>query len=206
MKFRIGIPVFVLIRPRGGGFVYSDDEVDVMKRDVHVARDEGADGIVIGALDNDGCVNLAITRDLIDAGGALPATFHRAFDATADPAAALDALIGAGVTRVLTSGAAPTAIEGSDVIARLVSQAGDRIVVMAGGGIRDHNVGEIIARTGVREVHARISSLSHQTGEGAGPPLRLRKPLPEDENVWEELDEARMRALIDLAQPAHPRK
>ena len=200
MKFRIGIPVFVLIRPRGGGFVYSDDELEVMKRDVHVARDEGADGIVIGALDNGGRVNLAITRELIDAGGELPATFHRAFDATRDPASALDALIGAGVTRVLTSGGAASAREGTDVIARLVDQAGDRIVVMAGGGVREHNVREIIARTGVSEVHARISSVSGQPGERADPPMRLRRPLPEDENVWEELDEPRMRALVDIVQ------
>jgi copper homeostasis protein len=200
VKFRLRIPAFVLIRPRGGGFVYSDEEMEVMKRDVHVARAEGADGIVIGALDAAGQLDAEITSALIDAGGGIPVTFHRAFDATLDLESALDVLVRAGVSRVLTSGGAATALEGVDVIARLVAQAGNRIVVMAGGGIREQNVREIIARTGVSEVHARISSVSHALGERPTRPVRLRKPLPDDENAWEELDETRMRAFISLAQ------
>ncbi|MDQ3675073.1 MAG: copper homeostasis protein CutC [Gemmatimonadota bacterium] len=200
VKSRIDIPVFVLIRARGGGFVYSDDEVEVMKRDVEVARDGGADGVVIGALDAEGHVDVAITRELTASAGELPVTFHRAFDSTSDLAEALEVLIGAGVGRVLTSGGAAMALEGADAIARLVQQARGRITVMAGGGIREHNVRQIMARTGVSEVHARISSLAHST-RGSSPPMRLRKPLPDDENVWEELDEMRMRALVGFAQP-----
>jgi copper homeostasis protein len=100
----------------------------------------------------------------------LPVTFHRAFDSSSDPSQALEMLIDLGVSRVLTSGGAPTAIQGSDVIARLVDKADDRIVVMAGGGIREHNVREVIARTGVAEVHGRM------------------------------IDEVQMRALVSLAR------
>lgn len=191
----------MLIRPRGGGFVYSGEDVEVMKRDVEIARDAGADGIVLGALDSGSVVDPAITSGLVNASRGLAVTFHRAFDATSDLASALEMLIDAGVSRVLTSGGAATALEGAEMIARLVGQAGNRIVVMAGGGIREHNVREIIARTGVSEVHARIGSLTQSSAERVTPPVRLRKPLPADENVWEEIDEVRMRALIGLAQP-----
>jgi copper homeostasis protein len=104
------------------------------------------------------------------------------------------------VSRVLTSGGAVTALEGADVIALLVEQADDRIVVMAGGGIREQSVREVIARTGVSEVHARISAVARTPSERRSRPMRLRKPLPDDENAWEELDETRMRAFIGLAQ------
>lgn len=200
VKSRIRIPVFVLIRPRGGGFVYADEDADVMKRDVKIARAYGADGIVIGALDVNGRVSTAITGDLIEEAGGLPVTFHRAFDCTSDQAEALEMLIEAGVGRVLTSGGVGTALDGADSIARLVAQAAGRIVVMAGGGIREHNVREVIARTGVTEVHARISSAVPSTGDRSSPQARLRKPLPDDENAWEELDETRMRTLIGLTR------
>jgi copper homeostasis protein len=155
---RVRIPVFVLVRPRGGDFVYSADEVDVMKRDIDVARQHGVAGIVIGALERDHRVDAATTRQLVEASAGLPVTFHRALDFTPNLFNALEHLTEIGVSRVLTSGGAPTALEGVDVIARLVDQAQDRITVMAGGGIRDHNVRDVVRQTGVREVHARVTS------------------------------------------------
>ena len=199
VKSRIGIPVFVLIRPRGGGFVYSDEDAGVMIRDVEVARTHGVDGIAIGALDVNGRVSAEITRDLIEKAAGLPVTFHRAFDYTSDRAEALEMLIDAGVSRVLTSGGASTALEGAEAIAQLVAQAAGRIVVMAGVGIREHNVREVIDRTGVTEIHARISSVV-QSGERPSQSPRLRKPMPDDENAWEELDATRMRTLIGLTR------
>ena len=198
VKARVRVPVSVLIRPRGGRFVYSNAEMEVMRRDVRVARAEGADGIVIGGLDTSGLVDVAMIGELTGTAQGLPVSFHRAFDATTDLAQALEMLIGAGVGRVLTSGGAATAVEGATTIARLVDQARGRITVMAGGGIRENNVREIITTTGVSEVHARISSVSHSAAEGSSRAVRLRKPLPEDENAWEEIDEMRMRALIGL--------
>ena len=153
---RTQIPVVVLIRPRAGGFVFSDDEIDAMSRDIERARTMGIAGIVTGALTPDGRVDVERTRTLVNATAGLPVTFHRAFDSTANLPNALEQLIDLGVSRVLTSGGAATALEGAPVIAALVDQARERIAIMAGGGIREHNVRDVIARTGVREVHARL--------------------------------------------------
>ena len=150
------LPVFVLIRPRAGDFVYTDDEIDLMSREVETAAIIGVAGIVTGALTSDYSVDVEQTRALVNAAAGLPVTFHRAFDSTMIKTDALEQLIDLGVTRVLTSGGAPTALEGAEVIAALVNQAGDRITVVAGGGIREHNVSDVIARTGVREVHTRF--------------------------------------------------
>ena len=150
------LPVFVLIRPRAGDFVYADDEIDLMTRDVATAGIIGVAGIVTGALTADRRVDVEQTRALLKAASGLTVTFHRAFDSTINKPDALEQLIDLDVTRVLTSGGAPTALEGAEVIAALVTQARDRITVVAGGGIREHNVGDVIARAGVREVHTRL--------------------------------------------------
>ena len=150
------LPVFVLIRPRGGGFVYSDDEIDAMARDIELAGRMGIAGIVTGALKSRGCVDVERTRTLLKAAAGLPVTFHRAIDSTVNLPDALEQLIDAGASRVLTSGGAATALEGADAIAALVAQAHERIAIVAGGGIREHNVRDVLARTGVGEVHARL--------------------------------------------------
>ena len=150
------LPVFVLVRPRVGDFVYADDEIDLMTRDIETAANIGIAGIVTGALTSDRRVDVEQTRALVKAAGGLPVTFHRAFDSAINMPDALEQLIELGVTRVLTSGGAPTALEGAEVIAALVTQARDRITVVAGGGIREHNVSDVITRTGVREVHSRF--------------------------------------------------
>jgi copper homeostasis protein len=161
---RIRLPVFVLIRPRAGDFVYSTSEFDVMVRDIELTRTMGIAGIVTGALDASGRVDVKRTRSLVKAAGGLPVTFHRAIDSTADLPAALDDSIEAGVTRVLTSGGAPTAREGVKVIAALVLQGRERVSIIAGGGIREHNVREVIARTGAREVHGRLVDEAQMRG------------------------------------------
>jgi copper homeostasis protein len=153
---RMRLPVFVLIRPRAGDFVYSDDEFDQMIGDTELAGRLGIAGIVTGALTPDGRVDVERTRTLVEAAAGLPVTFHRAIDSTVDLPAALEEAIEAGASRVLTSGGAATAVEGVDLIAALVTEAGERITVIAGGGIREPNVRDVIARTGVREVHARL--------------------------------------------------
>jgi copper homeostasis protein len=140
---RVSIPVFVMVRPAA---VYAID----------VARAAGASGIVLGQLRGDRTVAVALTRGLIAAARGLPVTFHRAFDETPDLAESLEHVIEAGAARVLTAGGRGTAMEGVERIAALVAQAQGRITILAGGGVRAHNVAEIIARTGVREVHARF--------------------------------------------------
>jgi copper homeostasis protein len=195
-KSAVSLPLFVMIRPRGGGFVYSDAERDVMRRDVVVAREHGAHGVVIGGLRHDGSVDLPLVRSLVEAARALPVTFHRAFDFTGDLEGSLESLVTAGVQRVLSSGGAPTAAEGAAVLATLVRRAGSRLAVMAGGGVREENVASLVSTSGVREVHVRLTRLTRGGDAVSRGPLRLRKPLPVDEMAWEETDEQRVRSFV----------
>lgn len=155
---QVALPVFVMIRPRAGSFVFTAEEVDVMRRQAKQARTLGARGLVAGALDDRGHIATTVVAALVREAHGLPVTFHRAFDLLADMDAVVDELASLGVARVLTSGGAPTALAGVDVLARLVRRAGDRLVVVAGGGVRAHNVRDIVARTGVREVHGRFGT------------------------------------------------
>jgi copper homeostasis protein len=194
-KEAVSIPVFVMIRSRGGGFQYSESERDVMLRDVIAARELGADGIVTGALLSDNTIDLETVRLLGEAAGDCPVTFHKAFDLTPDLCASLDLLIDAGVNRVLTSGGAAAALDGVPKLAELVRRAGSGITVIAGGGVRQENVEPIVAGSGVREVHVRLTRLMRDSS--ASPPIRLRKALPDDDLAWEETDEARVRSFVE---------
>jgi len=188
-----------MIRPRGGSFVYEEGEIGVMLRDIELAKAMGARGIVVGALTADGRIDLKQTRALVRGAGDLPVTFHRAFDFATKAGESLEELIEAGVSRVLTSGGANTALEGAPRISALVSQARGRIGIVAGGGIRENNVHEVIALSGVNEVHARISSIVGGGVRSRSPKIKLRKKLPDNESAWEELDESRMRDLVQKA-------
>lgn len=152
---RAGVPVFVMIRPRGGDFHFNEDELDVMCRDIASARAAGAHGIVSGALEAGGAIDHASTRELVGAAGPLPFTFHRAFDLVPDLPEALAVLRTLGVSRILTSGGASSALVGGDVIAGLMQRAGTSMTIIAGGGVRAGHVAELVRRTGVNEVHAR---------------------------------------------------
>ena len=195
-KAAVSIPVFVMIRPRGGSFVYSEAERDVMRRDVIIARELGADGIVIGGLLRNGTIDVALVRCLVETARGLPITFHRAFDLTLDLAASLEVLAGVGVQRVLTAGGAATAFEGATVLAELVRRSESRIVVMAGGGVREENVRALVNVSGVNEVHVRLTRLTHGDSAGTSRELRVRRPLPQDEAAWEETDEQRVRSFV----------
>jgi copper homeostasis protein len=148
------IPCVAMIRPRAGHAVYEPAEIERMIEAIARARSLGASGFALGALDKRGDVDRAALRALLDAANPLPVTFHRAFDEASDRKAALEALIEVGVKRVLTSGGARTAVEGSSVIRELVGQARGRITIIAAGGVRAHNAAEIVAATGVREIHS----------------------------------------------------
>lgn len=155
VKRRVRIPVAMMVRPRGGSFVYSASELDSMRRDVDVVREHGADVVVIGVLDSAGEVDQRFTRELVDRAAGTPVTFHRAFDAAADLPRALQALMDAGVSRVLTGGGPGTALQGVDMLASFVRQANGRISIMPGGKVRAENVAEVVVRSGATEVHAR---------------------------------------------------
>ena len=152
---RVSIPVFVMIRPRGGDFVYAPEEIEKMVNDIAMVRDTAAAGIVTGALTREFHLDLDTMQQLVDAAGDLAITFHRAFDRLSD-GHGLNPLIELGVTRILTSGGKSSALVGADNIERLVRAAGADITILAGGFVRARNVREVVQRTGVREVHSRF--------------------------------------------------
>jgi copper homeostasis protein len=195
-KDAVSIPVFVMVRPRGGGFVYTAAERDVMRRDIGVASDLGADGIVVGGLLPNGAIDRELVEMLVGEAKGLPVTFHRAFDLTPELDTSLEILAKAGVERILTAGGTTTAREGASTLATLVRQAGSRIVVMAGGGVREENVRELVATSGVREVHVRLTHVTVGEEPPARRDLRVRRPLPNDEAAFEETDEARVRSFV----------
>jgi copper homeostasis protein len=151
----VNVPVMVMIRPRGGSFVYTAHELDTMRRDIETARTLGVDGVVLGVLDARNEIDAYRCRELIDIADGLPVTFHRAFDRVPDQIYALETLIELGVERVLTSGGAETAQRGIDALRDLVEEAEGHLTILAGGGVRDQNVAEIVREAGVREVHLR---------------------------------------------------
>jgi copper homeostasis protein len=151
------IPVHALIRPRAGGFIYSDAEVALMETDILAAREAGLAGVVIGATTAAGVLDADVIRRLIDAAQGLDLTLHRAIDVVEDMDATLDLAIELGFSRVLTSGGARHAEEGIDVIDRLAKRGSGRISIMPGGGVRPENAGRFLAIAGVRELHASCS-------------------------------------------------
>jgi copper homeostasis protein len=152
---RVDIPVFVMIRPRGGSFVYTAHELHAMRRDIERAHELEADGVVFGVLDTRNEIDAYRCRDLLDVADGMPVTFHRAFDRITDQPHALETLIELGIGRVLTSGGAETAESGVDALRDLVEMGEGSISILAGGGVRDKNVAEIVRETGVMEVHLR---------------------------------------------------
>jgi copper homeostasis protein len=151
------LPIVAMLRPRAGGFVYSNGEFETMLRDV--AGMEAVEGLAFGFLHADGTIDRARCRQTIDAVGAREAVFHRAFDVVPDPLIALEQLIELGFKRVLTSGQAATALEGVELIRRLIKQAAGRIVILPGSGIRSYNVAELLKRSDCRQVHGTFSTI-----------------------------------------------
>lgn len=155
---KVGITMNVLIRPRGGDFLYTEEEVRIMEEDIRLASELGADGIVVGALTKDGNVDMEVCRRLIKAAGNLDITFHRAFDMVCDADKALEDVISLGCKRILTSGLMPSAEEGIDMLRHLVDKAAGRISIMPGAGVCPENAGKIIMCTGATEIHASARS------------------------------------------------
>ncbi|MDF1503292.1 copper homeostasis protein CutC [Roseisolibacter sp. H3M3-2] len=193
---RLRIPLFVIVRPRGGDFLHDAEELAVMRRDVAEARRLGADGVVVGALTPAGRVDAGAVRALLDAARALAVTFHRAFDAARHADEALDALVALGIDRVLTSGGAPTAPEGAAALGALVRRAAGRLTVLAGGGLTAANVGAVVAASGVREVHVRgaerVGSGMRYRRAGVG----VSKPYVPDEFSRVVTDAARIAEVV----------
>jgi copper homeostasis protein len=155
----IHIPIFVMIRPRAGDFVYSPDELAQMKKNIAAAKDAGASAVVFGILKPDHTVDIDRTRELVAFAQPLPVTFHRAFDECPDLSQALEDVVRAGASCILTSGGAASAPEGAAKIAKLVTVAGERITLVPGAGIQARNILQLAAATGALEFHSGLSTV-----------------------------------------------
>ena len=150
------LPIFPIIRPRGGDFLYTEEEFQVMLKDTRFCKEVGCEGVVIGMLDIDGHIDLERTAALINAAYPLEITFHRAFDRCRDPFKALEDLIKIGCQRILTSGQQPAAPAGKDMIRDLLTEADSRIVIMPGSGVRKENIKMLAEHTGAVEFHSSL--------------------------------------------------
>jgi copper homeostasis protein len=167
VRATVRVPIFAMVRPRGGDFVYSAAEFQEMRAAIDVARAAGMDGVVLGLLLGDARVDVVRTAELVRAAAPLPLTFHRAFDESADLFVALEDVVATGARRLLTSGGAVTAPEAVARIAELVRRGRGRIVILPGSGITAGNVGEIAVSTGAVEFHAGLSSVAGRGAEAS---------------------------------------
>jgi copper homeostasis protein len=158
IRGQLRIPIFTMIRPRPGDFVYSATEFAAMKVEIGSAKKVGMNGVVLGILDSKRNMDVARTRELVELARPLPTTFHRAFDECGDLLQTLEDAIRTGASRILTSGGAPTALEGAAMLASLVAAAQSRIVIVPGAGINASNVAEIAEKTRAREIHSGLGS------------------------------------------------
>ncbi len=193
----VDIDIMVMIRPRGGDFFYTDWELDVMEKDIAECRKIGVAGVVFGMLEKDGQVARTQVQRMVEATGPdLSVTFHRAFDVSAAPFAALETLIELGVSRVLTSGQAGTVPEGKEMIRQLVDRATGRIGILPGCGITPENVAEIVAYTGVSEFHAPAFTTLESPMTHRNPAVYMGIPgLPEYERKT--TSEAKVRRFLE---------
>jgi copper homeostasis protein len=158
VRSRVSIAVHPIIRPRPGDFCYSEDEFECMRRDIEIAKSEGADGVVIGILQPNGNVDIQRTRELVELAKPLSVTFHRAFDMSADLLQALEDVCAAGANRILTSGGEQSCLQGLPTIAGLVKSSRGRISIMAGGRIGISDAATIIEQTRVAEIHVGLAT------------------------------------------------
>jgi copper homeostasis protein len=195
VRHNVNIPLHVIIRPRGGDFLYSKQEVEVMREDIEIAKTLGTHGIVIGCLTPEGEIDKDLTDKLLKLARPLSVTFHRAFDMCRNAEKALEDLITLGVDRVLTSGQEASCLEGMELIASLQKQAAGRIIVMPGGGITARNIQRIVDRTGVSEVHLSArrnveSQMSYRNGR-----VFMGGTLRPPEFSWKTTDENAVREM-----------
>lgn len=165
VRAEVRLPVFSMVRPRAGNFVYNGAEFGQMVRDIGVAKQSGIDGVVLGLLNAKGFVDVERTTYLVELARPLPVTFHRAFDECVDLCGSLEDVIKTGATRILTSGGKRTALEALELLAELVVRAGGRLTVMPGSGIEAGNIREVVKRTNARECHAGLSSVVPRPAE-----------------------------------------
>jgi len=159
VRERVRLPILSMVRPRAGDFVYSDAEFETMRRDIQAAKEFQMDGVVLGLLNADGCIDVERSAQLVEHAKPLVVTFHRAFDECRDLQKSLEDVIKTGAARLLTSGGKRTAPEALGVLGELVRIAGERLIVMPGSGLHAGNIRDVVRKTGAREYHAGLSSV-----------------------------------------------
>ncbi|MGY2893974.1 copper homeostasis protein [Deinococcus sp. UYEF24] len=194
------VPVQVMLRPRGGDFLYSYSEYASMLADLHFMREAGVPGVVLGCLTPDAQIDVPRLRELVAAAGEMSVTFHRAFDLVADPFRALEDLIACGVNRVLTSGQQPTALLGQECLGQLVRQAGERIVILGCGGLRPANVAAVLEAVPLRELHFSARRSVHSGMRVQSRAVSMGQPT--DEYSREETNGEQVAATIAAARQA----
>jgi copper homeostasis protein len=195
-KARLKIPVVVMIRPRGGGFRYTQPEMAVMERDTMLACEQGADGIVFGVLNADGTIDEERCRRIRNLIGDRQAVFHRAFDVTPDPFRAMDQLVEMGFTRILTSGQEDTVPEGVSLIKRLIEYAGDRIEVLPGGGIKLTSLRQVVEATGSKQVHLTAFKTQSDTSVRGRPFVTFGGALYPPEDQYQVADRSLVERVV----------
>ena len=194
VKEKINIPVYVMIRPRGGDFLYSEDEFEIMHRDIELCKQLGYPGVVFGMLDAQGGVDIGRCQDLLSACGGMKVTFHRAFDRAKDLQHSARQIIDLGFDRILTSGGEPDVEKGKDVIKELQREYGKDIIIMPGSGVTSANAKAIVDHCQVNEIHA--------TAKGkASPGMQYTKPYFPDEWYESNVEEVRSIKRVLKASP-----
>ncbi len=193
LKEKIQIPVFVMIRPRGGDFVYSPEELYVMRKDIAILKSHGADGFVFGVLDKNGHVDKEACKYLMYAVGDSPCTFHRAFDISIDKTKALEDIISCGFQRILTSGGENDVTKGMSNIIKWLDQVSNQIIIMPGGGLKPSHISELNNSGKLKEVHASCkafrpteSNYSHPSVSLSNDPNAFKQVLTIDRNLVNE--------------------
>jgi copper homeostasis protein len=187
-----------MIRPRGGDFCYSTDEFAVMEYDLEMAKANGADMIVLGLLQADGTIDAARSAKLIARARPLPVTFHRAFDMTREPWEAFNTLLELGVERLLTSGQEVTPVEGIELITELIERAGEKMIVMPGGGVNERNIRKLLRVTKAREIHSSAAGLRDSRMSFRNPRVFMGGQLGPPEFALKVAREDRVRSFRDL--------
>jgi len=196
----VALPVMVMVRPRGGDFLYSEREFASMLDDVAALRESGAAGVVFGCLTAEGAIDEVRTTALVQAARPLSATVHRAFDMTADAGAALETLIRCGVDRVLTSGQQPSGVQGVDMLRLLVRQAAGRIVILGCGDLRAESIRGVWQTAGLNELHFSAPATILSAMRYRNPALAMGGSDPEREYRHTVTDPVRVRAVIAAAR------
>ena len=203
VKQEVNVPVFVMIRSRGGDFAYSEQEFEVMKEDLRLFREDGnADGFVFGVLKPDGQVDKKRCYELIELARPQPVTFHRAFDMTRDPLAALEAIIGLKMERILTSGQDTTAMEGLPLIKELVEKSRGRIMIVPGGGITERNLDRVLVGSGCMEFHCSARTSVDSVMSYCNPHVSMGAKYGASEHTVKVADVDRAQTLLSIAQSA----